>query len=256
LAAELARRKPHLELSLQFDGLDPHSHQTLRGSDLLAEKEAVLRVIREHDLPTTLVCTVVDDVNEMQLGPLLRLGIETRQVRGITYQPATWSGRFEAAQDPLHRLTLANVVRLVVEQSDGRLREDDFQPLPCGDPNCCSFTFIAHKRPGSFIPLTRLVRYEDHVDQLADRMNFNLADAGRCCGVQWRVEDYFRVVVKPFMDRFTYDQSRIDECCIHIIQPGGTAVSFCQFNTLQRPQEVLATMNEHKRRELIEHARE
>ena len=91
-------------------------------------------------------------------------------------------------------------------------------------------------------------------------MNFNLADAGRCCGVQWRVEDYFRVVVKPFMDRFTYDQARIDECCIHIIQPGGTAVSFCQFNTLlrplQRPLETVALASERTRRELIEHARE
>ncbi len=260
LAVELARRKPHLELSLQFDGLDQHSHQVLRGTDLLAEKDAVLRTIREHDLPTTLVCTVVRDVNERQLGPLLRLGVETPQVRGITYQPATWSGRFAAAQDPLHRLTLADTIRLVVEQADGLLREEDFQPLPCGDPNCCSFTFVARKRPGSFVPLTRLVRYEDHVDQLADRMNFNLADAGRCCGVQWRVEDYFRVVVKPFMDRFTYDQARIDECCIHIIQPGGTAVSFCQFNTLQRPLqrplETVALASERTRRELIEHARE
>ena len=113
LAAELARRKPHLELSLQLDGLDHDSHQVLRGADLLAEKEAVLQVIREYDLPTTLVCTVVRDVNEMQLGPLLRRGIETPQIRGITYQPATWSGRYDAAQDPLDRLTLADVIRLV-----------------------------------------------------------------------------------------------------------------------------------------------
>ena len=256
LAAELARRKPHLELSLQFDGLDHRTHRVLRGSDLLAEKESVLRVICANDLPTTLVCTVVRDVNEMQLGPLLRRGIETPQIRGITYQPATWSGRYDAAQDPLHRLTLADVMRLVVEQSEGLLAEEDFQPLPCGDPNCCSFTFVARKRAGPLIPLTRLARYEDHVDQLADRMNFNLVDAGKCCGVRWRVEDYFRVVVKPFMDRYTYDQSRIDECCIHIIQPGGTAVSFCQFNTLHRPRRNELIVDERQESQVVEHARE
>ena len=125
----------------------------LRGADLLAEKESVLQVIREFDLPTTLVCTVVRDVNETQFGPLLRRGIEMPQVRGITYQPATWSGRFDAAQDPLDRLTLADVIRLIVEQSDGLLAEGDFQPLPCGDPNCCSFTFVARQRPGAFVPL-------------------------------------------------------------------------------------------------------
>jgi len=36
------------------------------------------------------------------------------------------------------------------------------------------------------------------------------------------------------MDAYTYDQDRIDECCVHVIRPGGKAVSFCQFNTLER----------------------
>jgi uncharacterized radical SAM superfamily Fe-S cluster-containing enzyme len=37
------------------------------------------------------------------------------------------------------------------------------------------------------------------------------------------------------MDAYTYDQDRIDECCVHVVRPGGRAVSFCQFNTLERP---------------------
>lgn len=237
LAPALAARKPHLELALQLDGLDRRCHETLRGVDLVAEKEAVLNTVRTYDLPTTLVCTVAPDVNQQQLGALLRRGLEMPQVRGITYQPVTWSGRYDVPRDPLDRVTLADVIRLLAEQAEGLLTEADFQPLPCGDPNCCSFTFLARRRPAPFIPLTRLVRYEDHVEQLADRMNFNLSDAGKCCGVQWRVEDYFRIVVKPFMDCFTYDQSRIDECCIHIIQPGGVGVSFCEFNALRRPRQ-------------------
>jgi hypothetical protein len=92
----------------------------------------------------------VRNVNEMQLGPLLRRGIETPQIRGITYQPATWSGRYGAAQNPLDRVTLADVVRLIAAQSNGVLAEGDFQPLPCGDPNCCSYTFVARRRPGAF----------------------------------------------------------------------------------------------------------
>jgi uncharacterized radical SAM superfamily Fe-S cluster-containing enzyme len=36
------------------------------------------------------------------------------------------------------------------------------------------------------------------------------------------------------MDAYTYDQQRIDECCVHIIRPGRAAVSFCRFNTLER----------------------
>ena len=85
------------------------------------------------------------------------------------------------------------------------------------------------------MPLTRVIRYEDHLDRLSDRMNFNLADARQCCGTRWRREDFFRIVIKPFMDAYTYDQDRVEECCVHIIRPGGTAVSFCQFNTVLRP---------------------
>ncbi len=240
LAAELAKRKPRLELCLQMDGLDVESHVALRGADLLQQKRAVIDKIIEHDLPTTLVCTVVKGVNEQQLGRLLRLGLQTRQLRGVTYQPATFSGRFGRGTDPLGRVTLADVVRLVVRQSDGLFQEDDFKPLPCSDPNCCSFTFAVRPQGGPALPLARMIDYEDHLERLSDRIAFNLDDARQCSGSGngRRAEDFFRVVIKPFMDAYTYDRDRIDECCVHVIRPGGKAVSFCQFNTLQRGRTV------------------
>ena len=243
LAAELARRRPRLELCLQLDGLDARTHRLLRGADLSAEKPAVLRKIVEHDIPTTLVCTLVKGVNEEQLGDLLRIGLETRQVRGITCQPAVWSGRFHATRDPMDRLTLADVVRLLVRQSEGLLAEDDFQPLPCSNPNCCSFTYVRRPRRGPALPLLRMVDYRDCIDRLADRINFNLADARACCGPGGRPEDFFRIVIKPFMDVHTYDQDRIDECCIHVIRPGGHAVSFCRFNALERGRAAGRAVN-------------
>ncbi len=234
LAAELARRKPGLELYLQMDGLDAKSHRALRGADLLEAKRAVIDKIVEHDLPTTLVCTVVKGVNEGQVGKLLRLGLDTPQLRGITFQPATWSGRFSQGIDPLDRVTLADVVRLLVEQSRGVFSEDDFKPLPCSNPNCCAFTVAARARRRPALPLTRIANYEDHLDRLSDRVDFHWADARECCGRRWRAEDLFRVVIKPFMDAYTYDRDRVEECCVHIIRPGGAAVSFCQFNILER----------------------
>ena len=238
LVAELARRKPHLELNLQLDGLDAQSHVALRGTELLDEKRAALARAVEHQLPTTLVCTVVQGVNDGELGPLLKLGLQTPIVRGITFQPATWVGRYEPDTDPMHRATLADVIRGLVEQCGGLLAEDDFKPLPCSDPNCCSFTYIARRRP--MIPLTRIVKYEDHLDQISDRIAFDMNHANQCCGGGWNVDDFFRIVIKPFMDAYTYDQDRIDECCVHVIRPGGRAVSFCKYNTIERPAETTA----------------
>ncbi len=234
LASELARRTPGLELYLQFDGLKPENYKTLRGADLLEKKLAVLRRTAECGLPTTLVCTVARRVNEDQLGPLLRLGLSVPTLRGICFQAATWTGRFQSQTDPLDRITLADVVRLACEQADGLLAPDDFKPLPCSHPNCCSFTVISRRHGKPLVPLTRTVRLEDHVNRLADRVNFNLDDARRCCSPAADPADFFRVFIKPFMDAHTFDAERAEECCIHVIRPGGEAVSFCRFNVLQR----------------------
>ena len=186
LAAELARRKPRLELNLQLDGLDAASHVALRGADLLAEKQAALARVVEYELPTTLVCTVVQGVNEHESGA----AVEARAAnahRPRHHLSAGHVGRpLPAGNQPLERTTLADVVRLLVQQSGGLLAAEDFNPLPCSDPNCCSFTYVARRRP--MIPLTRIVKYEDHLDKLADRIAFDMGHANQCCGGKRRLE--------------------------------------------------------------------
>ena len=159
----------------------------LRGTDLLDRKLAVIQTLIAHNLPSTLVCTLVKNVNEDQVGPLLELGLATPQIRGLTLQPATFSGRYERDLDPLQRLTLGDCVHLVVEQSGGLFRDKDWKPLPCSNPNCCYFTFAVRRPNRAARPLTRVINYEEHLQRLADRMNFNLQDAravggGACAG--------------------------------------------------------------------------
>ncbi len=36
------------------------------------------------------------------------------------------------------------------------------------------------------------------------------------------------------MDAWTYDQDRIDKCCVHILDDDGNPVSFCEFNAINR----------------------
>ena len=48
------------------------------------------------------------------------------------------------------------------------------------------------------------------------------------------------VSIKPFMDAWTYDQDRIDKCCVHILDDDGNPVSFCEFNAINRPQAAAA----------------
>src|SRR5207249_9297139 len=39
---------------------------------------------------------------------------------------------------PQTRLNTADIILAAVEQSQGKLRFEDFTPLPCGDPNCAT----------------------------------------------------------------------------------------------------------------------
>ena len=52
-------------------------------------------------------------------------------------------------------------------------------------------------------------------------------------------KNFIMVGIKPFMDAHTYDQDRIDRCCVHIIDRSGEPVSFCEYNALRRPQGKL-----------------
>ena len=49
------------------------------------------------------------------------------------------------------------------------------------------------------------------------------------------------ISIKPFMDAYTYDQDRIDQCCVHILDKQGNPVSFCEFNAINRPQMTAST---------------
>ena len=44
----------------------------------------------------------------------------------------------------------------------------------------------------------------------------------------------FAIGIKPFMDAYSYDQDRIDKCCVHIISAAGEPVSFCEYNAINR----------------------
>jgi 7,8-dihydro-6-hydroxymethylpterin dimethyltransferase len=52
-----------------------------------------------------------------------------------------------------------------------------------------------------------------------------------------RPQDVFCIAIKPFVDRFSYDQDRVSSCCHHILDTHGNAVSFCEYNAWLRAQD-------------------
>ncbi len=157
-----------VEVYLQFDGLDEESHKTLRGASLLKTKLKAIERLGERKIRTTLVTTLQTGVNEDQIGALVRFGCERSWITGLSFQPATYSGRTVTPEELEARITFPDVVRAIEEQTEGLFRQEDFMPLPCAHPNCHTLTYAYRAPDMSIYPLMRFIDAREHLDLLAN----------------------------------------------------------------------------------------
>ena len=233
----LAARRGRLQLYLQFDGVQQEAQRFLRGADLRLVRLRTIERCAEMNLPLTLAMTVTP-LNLGWLWNAIEFGLQYSHIRGICFQPMFRSGRLPSVQAG-NRLNTADIIVAAVEQSKGRLRFEDFTPLPCGDPNCATIGYLlrANGRTYSvsdFIDFTKVQGF------LRDKVRYKLEDLVRCgCESQplgdllkqfeMNESNTFRLLIKPFMDAWTWDEDRIDRCCTHVIRPDGKLDSFCRY---------------------------
>jgi uncharacterized radical SAM superfamily Fe-S cluster-containing enzyme len=95
---------------LQFDGFSEETQLAIRGKALTGEKLRALDRCAEAGLGVSLAAAVERGVNELEVGQIVRFGVEHPAVTGVFFQPVTHSGRFRAAADPLDKLTNSDVI--------------------------------------------------------------------------------------------------------------------------------------------------
>jgi uncharacterized radical SAM superfamily Fe-S cluster-containing enzyme len=118
---------------LQFDGLTTETYETIREVDLLAEKHAAIEACRDADLPVVLVPTVVPDVNDHEMGDIVRFALDNRDViRSVNFQPVAHFGRY-ATDDG--RFAIDTATRLLADQIE-TLDPRDMLPAPCCSAYC------------------------------------------------------------------------------------------------------------------------
>jgi uncharacterized radical SAM superfamily Fe-S cluster-containing enzyme len=269
---ELARYHP--TIYLQFDGLTEYTYQTLRGRDLREIKGQALDRLSDAGLTVVLVATIVQGVNEGEIGDILRYGLEHPAVHGVSYQPVTFTGRC-MNQDPLHRVTVPDVLHRLEAQTDGLFRVGDFVPVPCPHPDCSACTY-AIVNDDQVTPIPRVVNVDDYLDFITNRAAPEVSDeiqralealwsmaammgtdktstdlACVACGIDIALpsdpaflkEHFFLVQVHGFMDEHTFDVKRLMKCCIHELLPDGRTVPFCAYNNLGLREEVKRGMS-------------
>ncbi|MDS1271866.1 radical SAM protein [Lipingzhangella sp. LS1_29] len=279
----LADRHGHngtsVNIYLQFDGFDPATHRAIRGVDLRERKQQALDNCAEAGLTVTLVVTVERDLNEHELGDIIRFGVDHPAVRSVSVQPVTHSGR-HVEFDPLRRLTNSDVIELINQQCPDWFRPGDFVPVPCCFPTCRSITYLLVDRKPErtdVVPIPRLVNIDDHLDYVSNRVlpdpelrtalerlwsasafmgtpatadNLRAATA-ECdaCGIDLPAaaqdlgDKAFMIVVQDFQDPYTLNVKQLMKCCVEEITPDGRIIPFCAYNSVGYREQVRAQMS-------------
>jgi len=260
---------------LQFDGFEDSTHAVLRGrKDLLSIKRRALDNCQRQGINIHPVMTLTRGINDHEVGDFVRLAVENPALKNVVIQPAMYSGRYDHPRRR-DRITLADTVGLICDQFSV-FSPRDFVPIPCSDPNCFGMAVAFRTRGGLIPVSRYFPRFEswdsdesrELIDTFTDTINGPqaiseairwLASDGQIEGVLKDLDDagvdrlldalietqsggdslwdsLLTISIKPFMDAWTYDQDRVDQCCVHILDQDGNPVSFCEFNAINRPR--------------------
>jgi hypothetical protein len=172
LVEVVAKYRHRVEVYLQFDGFSEETSVELRGAaSLVEQKIRAIELLGAAGVRVILVCTLQAGLNLDQVGEIIRFGAARPWVTGVSFQPATYSGRHVLPEELERRITFPDVIKAIAAQTDGLFHESDLIPLPCAHPNCHSLTY-AYRHDGTLTPLTRFIRPEEHVDLLANGISF------------------------------------------------------------------------------------
>jgi len=274
--AELAEIRP--SIYFQFDGFEERTYELLRGEPgILSEKLRALDRLAGTGCHVVLVPAVERGVNEHEVGRLLRFALDHPAVRGINFQPAFHAGR-HPDHDPLRRLTIPDVLRLIEEQTEGLFRVSDFVPVPCCFPTCNSVTY-AYVDGETVLPLPRVLEVEEYLDYVTNRAVADLDDEMRraleglwtssavpgsekaagefaltCAACDLSGLDLaqvgermFMVMLQDFMDPWTFNQKNLMKCCKEFLLPDGKQIPFCSYNSLGYREQARTQLGARER---------
>lgn len=260
-AKRLAGFMPNFEIYLQFDSFRPEALVNLRGVDLTGVREQALERLNRLGISTTLVVTLKKGLNDLEIGKIIDFAVKQPCVRGVTFQPIQAAGRVEDYDPAVNRLTLTEVRRLILEQTD-IFRPEDVIPVPC-HPDSLAMAY-ALKLGGRVVPLTGLIDpkvliqggrntiiYEQ--DEEIQSQIFKLFATNHspqsgaatlrdllCCLPLVQVpeglgyENIFRIIIMQFIDAYAFDVRSVKKSCIHIVHPDGRLIPFDTFNLFYR----------------------
>ncbi len=232
----------------------------LRGADLNDIRKQAIENLNAVNLSTTLVVTLQKGLNDHEIGKIIDYALKQKCVRGVTLQPTQIAGRLKNFNPETDRMTLTEVRRKIMEQTN-IFNPDDLLPVPC-NPDALVMGY-ALKLDDEVFPLTRYINPNDLLDnskntiiyeqdsQLQDKM-IELFSTGNsvevaeenlksimCClpnidAPNLGYDNLFRVIIMQFIDAYNFDVRAIKKSCVHIVDKDNKIIPFETMNLFYR----------------------
>jgi len=257
----LADVREDLEVYLQFDSFEREPLMQLRGADLRRIREDALEKLSRYNISTNLVVTLKKGLNDQEIGKTIDFALQRACIRGVTFQPIQDAGRLEKFNPATDRLTLTEVRRKILEQTNV-FRPEDVIPVPC-HPDSLAMAY-ALKLAGKVVPLTSMIPPEILINGAANTILYEQDPAVRdnlfklfatnhsprsgattlrellCCLPKVFVpdnityENIFRIIIMQFIDAHSFDVRSVKKTCVHIVHPDGRLIPFDTYNLFYR----------------------
>jgi uncharacterized radical SAM superfamily Fe-S cluster-containing enzyme len=263
-AERLKSYTPDFEIYLQFDSFQESALLSLRGANLKKIREKAIEHLNKLNLSTTLVVTLQKGLNDHEIGKIIDYALKQKCVRGVTFQPTQIAGRLENFNQQTDRITLTEVRRKILEQTD-LFNPDDLIPVPC-NPDALVMGYVL-KLAGKNIPLTRYINPADLLDnsrntivyeqdkELHQKM-FEIFSTGTstdkassklhqllCClpfvqAPNLGYDNLFRIIIMQFIDAHNFDVRSIKKSCVHIVNKDNKIIPFETMNLFYRDDKI------------------
>ncbi len=259
-AEKLKTYAPDFEIYLQFDSFEDSVLKTLRGANLNKIRQQALQHLNELNLSTTLVVTLQKGLNDGEIGKIIDFALKQKCVRGVTFQPTQIAGRLEGFNTETDRITLTEVRRKILEQTDV-FNAEDLLPVPC-NPDALVMGY-ALKLGDEVLPLTRYINPQDLLDNSKNTIVYEqdemlkgkmieLFSTGNsvecaqenlksilCClpnidAPELGYDNLFRVIIMQFIDAYNFDVRSVKKSCVHIVDKDYKIIPFETMNLFYR----------------------
>lgn len=263
-AKKLKTYTPDFELYLQFDSFEDSVLKSMRGAELNKVRAQALAHLNKLNLSTTLVVTLQKGLNDHEIGKIIDHALKQECVRGVTFQPTQVAGRVENFNPATDRITLTEVRRNILEQTD-LFQEDDLIPVPC-NPDALVMGYSL-KLNGDVLPLTRYINPADLLDNTKNTIVYEQDEELKqkmlevfstgispdkastklhsllCClpfvkAPELGYENLFRIIIMEFVDAYNFDVRSIKKSCVHIVNKDNQIIPFETMNLLYRDEKA------------------